>query len=270
MSASNHGVVVAVAAHKPYRMPSDSAYLPIQVGAALHPDVNLGFQRDDEGDNISGRNGTYSELTALYWIWKNVNAPAKGLVHYRRLLGSMDSARQRAAEPLDRVATKQEFEHLLTMSPVVLPKRRHYVIETVEEHYAHTMTCGSSHLAACRRVLEQVSPEVVPAWDDHMRARSAHICNMFVMSADVFDTYCTWLFMVLSELERTVDSDGMSSFDARWPGRVAERLLDPWLVAQGISYQELPVVSPEPVDWVAKGRGFLAAKFLGKKYGESF
>ena len=47
-------------------------------------------------------------------------------------------------------------------------------------------------------------------------------------------------------------------------------MLDPWLITNGISYSELPVVSPEPVDWVKKGSSFLAAKFLGKKYEGSF
>lgn len=84
------------------------------------------------------------------------------------------------------------------------------------------------------------------------------------------NAYCSWLFPVLSELEGRVGFEGMDAFQARWPGRVSERLLDPWLETNGLGYAELPVVSPEPVDWVAKGRGFLAAKFLGKKYEKSF
>jgi hypothetical protein len=36
------------------------------------------------------------------------------------------------------------------------------------------------------------------------------------------------------------------------------------------TFAELPVVSPEPVDWVKKGSSFLAAKFLGRKYEKSF
>ncbi|MFR5100595.1 MAG: DUF4422 domain-containing protein, partial [Bifidobacterium pseudocatenulatum] len=55
--------------HKPYRTPDDPAYLPLHVGAALHPDVLPGIQGDDEGDNISRLNASYSELTALYWMW---------------------------------------------------------------------------------------------------------------------------------------------------------------------------------------------------------
>lgn len=40
--SSQHGmpiITVGVATHKPYRMPSDSMYLPLHVGAALHPEV---------------------------------------------------------------------------------------------------------------------------------------------------------------------------------------------------------------------------------------
>ena len=39
-------VKIIVAAHKPYRMPQDSMYLPVQVGAAGKD--SIGFQRDDE------------------------------------------------------------------------------------------------------------------------------------------------------------------------------------------------------------------------------
>ena len=34
-TASSRNVVIGVAAHKPYRMPADGAYLPIHVGACL-------------------------------------------------------------------------------------------------------------------------------------------------------------------------------------------------------------------------------------------
>ena len=44
------------------------------------------IQRDDTGDNIANRNNQYSELTALYWAWKNLNADYIGIVHYRRYM----------------------------------------------------------------------------------------------------------------------------------------------------------------------------------------
>lgn len=261
-------ICVAVAAHKPYRMPTDSAYLPIHVGAALHPDACSGFQPDNEGENISNLNASYSELTAMYWLWKNVDADIKGLVHYRRLLGSPNRACRKAKDPFDCLVTGAELEELLCGYDILLPKKRSYYIETVRDHYAHTH--DAAHLDACREVLSEMCPEIVPAWDAHMAFRGLHICNMLITRADLFDSYCAWLFPVLCELTKRIDSSGMTSFEARWPGRVAELLLDPWIETRGLSCLELPVVSPEPVDWVAKGKGFLAAKFFGKKYEGSF
>lgn len=261
-------ITVAVASHKAYRMPTDPVYLPLHVGAALRPEFDLGFQRDDEGDSISERNASYSELTGLWWLWKNVEADHKGLVHYRRLLGSPDPARRRAGDRFDRIASGDELLPLLERHGVVLARRRRYWIETVYGHYAHTF--DARQFDECRSVLSGLCPEYVPAWDRLMRSRGAHIFNMFVMRSDLLDEYCSWLFPVLSELERRIGCEGMDAFQARWPGRVSERLLDPWLRTNGYGYAELPVVSAEPVDWVAKGRSFLAAKFLGRKYERSF
>ena len=42
--------VVFVAAHKACELPGNAPYLPVQAGAALHPD--LGLTRDDAGENI--------------------------------------------------------------------------------------------------------------------------------------------------------------------------------------------------------------------------
>ena len=66
------GPRVVVAAHKPYEMPPDPVYLPLQVGArGREPIPN--FARDDDGDEISARNANWCELTGLYWIWKNTS-----------------------------------------------------------------------------------------------------------------------------------------------------------------------------------------------------
>ena len=68
--------------HVPFTPPEDPVYIPLQVGRALHD--GFGYQGDDTGDNISEKNPYYSELTGLYWIWKNDGADYAGLSHYRR------------------------------------------------------------------------------------------------------------------------------------------------------------------------------------------
>lgn len=55
-------------------MPKDSMYLPMQVGASVKKadgkTLDLGYTKDDTGDNISEKNPLFCELTGLYWAWK--------------------------------------------------------------------------------------------------------------------------------------------------------------------------------------------------------
>ena len=57
-------IKILVACHKQAEVFKNNVYLPIHVGKALHKDVDLGFQGDDTGENISRLNPLYCELTA--------------------------------------------------------------------------------------------------------------------------------------------------------------------------------------------------------------
>lgn len=251
-------IKIVVASHKPYWMPSDPMYVPVQVGAA-GKEALPGFQRDDEGENISEKNPCYCELTALYWAWKNLAADYIGLVHYRRhFAGSGERG----------VLTSGEARELVARAPIVLPKKRHYVIETVGNHYAHTFDAG--HLDAVRDSLRTVAPQMAEPFEDHLGGRSAHIWNMVIMRRDVLDAWCSWLFMLLGEVERHIDFSGMTSFETRVVGRLSERLLDPWLTSSSIPMHESATISLEGENWMKKGTAFLKAKFVGQKYSRSF
>ena len=137
----------------------------------------------------------------------------KGLVYYRRLLGSPDPASCRAEDPFDRVATGEELRSLVEESGVILANRRSYYIEIVCGRCSHTF--DGAPFDVCRAVLSDMCPECVSTRDRLMRARPAHIYNMFAMRADLFDASCAWLFPVLEELVGRVDASGMTSFEAR-------------------------------------------------------
>lgn len=251
-------VKIVVAAHKPYWMPDDPMYLPVQVGAVGRRSIP-GFQRDDEGDNISEKNPRFSELTALYWAWKNLDCDYVGLAHYRRHF-----ATRGGGSPIGY----NEILSILQQAPVVLPRKRSYYIETVGAHYSHTFDGG--HLQILGDVLLERAPEMLPYFTEHLEKRSAHIWNMVVMRSDVFDEWCQWLMPVLQDVESRLSFDGMSPFEQRVIGRLSERLLDPWLNLHSVAYEEVPVYETEKTKWMTKGSAFLAAKFLGKKYRESF
>lgn len=252
-------VRILVAAHKPYWVPSDELYLPVEVGAALRDEHIDGFTRDDTGDNISIRNGRLCELTALYWGWKNLEADAVGLVHYRRYFAG---AGERG------VLTHDEARRLLAEAPVVVPKRRNYVIESLGSHYAHTHS--EKHLEALREAVRKVSPQRLEVYDRHLASTRGHMFNMLLMKREVLDPYATWLFDVLDAAEGRVDHDGMQPFQERYLGRLGELLLDVWLMSERVPYREVGLRELERVNWIKKGASFLAAKFLGRKYNKSF
>jgi hypothetical protein len=62
---------IYICTHKPFTPPSDSLYIPLQVGKAISDDY--GYIGDDTGDNISELNRNWCELTGYYWLWKNIS-----------------------------------------------------------------------------------------------------------------------------------------------------------------------------------------------------
>ena len=249
-------IKVIVAAHKKYGMPEDKLYLPLQVGSALHDDI--GYMRDCEGENISEKNPYFCELTGLYWAWKNLDADAVGLVHYRRHFG----------KSRDRLLNSTTAENLLSQYQAVLPKKRKYYIENLYSHYCNTLYAEPLDVAG--EIIREKYPDYYPEFEKLHKRTSAHMFNMLIMRKKQFDAYCSWLFDILFELEKRVPTDGMDSFHARFFGRVSELLLDIWINTNNISYTEYPFVYMEKVNMLKKGAAFLKAKFFKTKYDKSF
>ncbi|MBQ0032650.1 MAG: DUF4422 domain-containing protein [bacterium] len=239
---------IVIAAHKPYWMPEDPSYLPLQVGAAGKG--GIGFRRDDAGENISAKNANWCELTGLYWAWKNLRADAVGLVHYRR---HFKGARG--------IAKGDEIAALLEKADVVLPRKRNYFVETNYSQYVHAHHAADLDLT--RVILAERHPDCVAAFDAAMASTKGHRFNLFVMRRPAFDDYCAWLFDILFELERRLDISSYSANDARVFGFVSERLLDVWIAARGIRYAELPVLNLESQHWPRKIMAFLLRKVRG-------
>lgn len=249
-------IKLIVAAHKPYRMPEDPVYFPVHAGAEGQPD--LGYVPDNSGDNISIKNSTYCELTALYWAWRNLRADYIGLVHYRRHF----TASRSAGDKFDRIITGKQLEKVLDGSDIILPKPRHYFIETNYTQYAYSH--HHEDLDTAKAIIKEKHPEFVKAFDNSMQKTSGHRFNMFIMKYDKFDAYCEWLFDILFELEKRLDISGYSPYDSRVFGFVGERLLDVWIEGAGYSYTELPYLLTENQNWIIKGFSFLKRSVYGR------
>jgi hypothetical protein len=264
---STHQTAILVAAHKQAEMPSYSCYVPIHVGRAGRE--GFGFTGDDTGENISGKNPYYSELTGLYWAWKNLGCEWLGLVHYRRHFSVKGWLYRKRHKPMECVITDDELRPLLAGNDVIVPKKRKYYVESIASHYKNTMQDGENHLSAIRSIIALKHHDYTDAYEWVLKQTSAHMFNMFIMRKPLADQYCFWLFDILYELEALIDTDNYNEFDRRYIGRVSEILLNVWLVKNQYPYKEIGYIDLWRVNWPKKIALFLAAKFLRKKYQKS-
>ena len=253
-------IKILIACHRPYPVPDEPCYLPVEVGAALHTQPIPGFTPDNTGDNISEKNKNYCELTALYWAWKNLDADFIGLVHYRRYFSNGKLLKRKEA----RILSEAEFQRELDRCDILLLRPRNYWIETNYSQYAHAH--HAIDLDTTREILRERCPAYINAFDASMQRRVGHRFNMFVMSREKLNAYCMWLFDVLFELEKRLDISGYDAYNARVFGFVAERLLDVWIETNGYKYRELPVLNTESQHWFRKGTAFIKRKITYKSH----
>ena len=128
-----------------------------------------------------------------------------------------------------------------------------------------------------RSVIREKSPSYLKAFDRVLNQKYGYMFNMFITSKAISDEYCSWLFPILEELEKHIDSSGMSDFERRWPGRVSEILFNVWLeysIQTGhlrrSDIKEISHIYTGKIDYVKKATSFVKAKLFHKKYNKSF
>lgn len=261
---------IVVATHKKYKMPKDSIYLPLHVGA--EGKGALGYAGDNTGEHISMKNPYFCELTGLYWAWKNLDCDYLGMVHYRRYFTGGRKTGISVNEKVHHVLNETEVLDLEKNYDIIVPEKQHYFIETLYSHYGHSHY--HEHLDITREIILEKYPEYIETFDRVMKQRSGHMFNMFIMKKELADQYCAWLFDILFELEKRVDTDNLSPFQGRLFGRIGEIIFNVWLLYQkencGYRVGMVPLLYMEPINWKKKVIAFLKAKFFHKKYDGSF
>ena len=252
-------IKILVATHKKYWMPKDKVYIPIQLGKSIHED--LGILGDNTGENISKKQPYYSELTAIYWAWKNLKADYIGINHYRRYFSKERGFLFKEGDK-NKILKYDDFRKILAEYPIILPKKRNYYIVSRYKQYKNAHNIND--LLYCRNVLKELYPEYVQDFDKILNKKSGHILNMFVMRYDIFSNYCQWLFSILFELEKYLNLEGYSQYQQRVYGYLAERLLDVWLSHNKLNYKEVNYIVIEKINWKKKILKFLRNNLVNR------
>ena len=232
---------ILVCCNKPESLPSlnDGILFTIQSGKAL-TDTDLHMQADDElngqpCDNISTKNESYGEFTAMYWAWKHLrtiypDVKYVGWSHYRRLFAFDDtgSVQAKILKPESEIANYkadwQSVIKILDAGKIILVKPEK-LSPTVQKHFQ------GIHYLADYEVLKGVIREYFPDYYDdfiNVMERNSEISLycMFVMKYDDFVKYCEWLFAVLEKVEPQIPYQYYDAYQKRVLAFMAERLIN--------------------------------------------
>lgn len=237
-----------VCCHKEDTKVENEYYIPIHVGKS-NSDKDLHITGDNSGDNISHKNGSYCELTGMYWAWKNLkDTDYIGLCHYRRYFDFSDPKFSLPSKVINTNSfNKLEFgipENIkkeLQSGTVILPRTESSKLSLYAEYCI-------GHYSEDIKIVESVINKLEDkrystAYDKVMYDNNEFFpYNMFLMSWKEYDKYCSWLFTVLEEVESLIDISDYNPYQKRIFGFMAERLLNVYVAANNLTVKEYPVL----------------------------
>ncbi|MCR5580063.1 MAG: DUF4422 domain-containing protein [Pseudobutyrivibrio sp.] len=213
--------------HKKFDIPTDSTYIPLQVGAATHE--HLGYLTDDTGDNISHLNCYYSELTGAYWVWKNVtDADIVGICHYRRFL----------LNDQELIFTAGEIGKLLETYDILTSK-------SLDLNFTYYYGFGENHsrddLDKTMEVIRDMYPDFYPLFYKRINECHTYFGNIMYCRKALFDEYCSFLFPIFEELHKHLNLDSYDDYHRRLYGFISEFILFVWCEYKGLKVKECKV-----------------------------
>ena len=213
-------IKILVAYHKISTLYKDEILTPIHVGRAIAKRDTEDYKwllenaiGDDTGDNISNKNASYNELTALYWAWKNYdklgNPDYIGLEHYRRhLIFDVDDfsivkkVNKIDDNYLEQVCkySKENIEKILSKGDFIFNQGR--VSSILGQYKAHHRI---EDLERAVSIASKKYPEYKSSCQEYLKRSYGCFANMFIFPKEMFFRYCSWLFSILEEFENEVD-----------------------------------------------------------------
>lgn len=225
---------IYVMTHKEFEEPTDDMYVPVHVGREMmlkqknaDTDSRLFlYVGDNTGDNISAKNCYYSELTGLYWVWKNVSdADIVGACHYRRYLLNEGGV----------MFTGQQIEKILDEYDLITTKN----IQLNNSYYeGFSYNHKQYYLDETKKAIKKLYPEYYPVYDKLVNEEHTFFGNMFITSKPLYDKYMEWLFSIFFEMEKELVIDEEDAYHRRIYGFISEFLLLVWTTYNNLKVYE--------------------------------
>ena len=210
----------------------------IQAGTALTKDRICGLNdMDDCPDNISDRNQRYSEATAMYWIWKHIDTPYVGIMHYRRRLMISD----------------EQYSELMDEGVDIITSVVHDLVVSIEEDYRDTLYSCDWDLYM--EILKRYDPDNYDYYEMLLNDTTIHPCNLGVYRGDIYRELCQWAFPICNEFYlRSPEKTDL--YQRRDAGFIMERLTHLFVARKkrdGFKIAEADIVDLRSDKWTPEG-----------------
>jgi hypothetical protein len=183
-----NNIDIFVVTHKGFYLPVENdIYKIITVGDRNINGINH-FKDNDSLNNISHLNCFFSELTAIYYIWKNYDIKEWiGFCHYRRFFEFLDNVPDLNKLGVDVVLPQHfEFEHsIYAQYDICSNKEDLDLIIEILEHLFDVLKMDKNLI-----------------YEFFHKNNKLYACNMFIIKRELFNEYCEFIFHVLFEYLR--------------------------------------------------------------------
>lgn len=248
-------VKILLCHHKQTPYIKNECFVPIHVGKAISKTTLDYCIGDDTGDNISAKNKSWCELTALYWAWKNLDADYYGLMHYRRFLHFKENDNNvyiinkiSKTEINDGGWNSENVKKLCSKYDIITAPiwnihpvgANHHLMNAYDfyakEHY-------SKDFDVVIEIIKEKYPQFYFALLDTLTSKQCFFGNIAIMKKEYFHEYCDFLFGVLSEAEKKIDISSYNSYQYRIWGFIAERLTNCYVTYAKIQNPKLKLTT---------------------------
>lgn len=242
--------------HKPIPYLNNDLYQAFQVNSNVIPIISDSFLQDNTLHNISSKNDNYCELTACYWLWKNLNdIEYIGLCHYRRYFNFFPNKLSLKPSTQKRISKAKLDKHKISTVPVekqknkiitnletfdlILPKPRKMKVSISEDYILHHR---ESDLIKVKEIIISKYPDFKKSINDYLDNNTIfYQCNMMITRKKIWDDYHEWLFDILFELEKNIIIPE-DNFQRRVFGFLSERLFNLYIFHHKFKIKEYPLL----------------------------
>lgn len=252
-------ISIIIATHKKYKLPEDKMYIPVQSGSSIYPD--LGYQKDNDGDNISLKNKAYNIMCVMYWGWKNLKTDYIGIVHYRRHF----TAKKKYKKSFNDILSRPELELLLKKADIILSPKRKYFFMTIKQHYIYTKggytKIHRKDINVLRSIISDFFNEYLEAFDIVMNKTSYHSGHLLIMKKSLYNEYCDFIFTIGDKVENQLKNE--RSDLTRYVASLTELLVDVWIIKNKYNYIETGLIEFEKPNLFKKSFSFIRRTLTG-------